>query len=94
MPRKASVPDMSSRLRFRKRVLTAVLLSVWICVNFVLPFFARDLSFKVAGWPLHFWLSAQGSLLVFLAIVTVYAWLVNRWEAEDAAADPDRPDAP
>jgi hypothetical protein len=29
-----------------------------------------------------------------LAIVTVYAWLVNRWEAEDAAADPDRPDAP
>lgn len=85
---------MSTRLRFRKRVLTAVLLSVWTCVNFVLPFFARDLSFEVAGWPLHFWLSAQGSLLVFLAIVAVYAWLVNRWEAEDAGAEPDKSQAP
>jgi putative solute:sodium symporter small subunit len=80
---------MSPRLRFRKRVLTTVLLVVWGCVNFVLPFFARDLSFTVAGWRLHFWLSAQGSLLVFLAIVTLYAWLVNRWEAQDAARPQD-----
>lgn len=85
---------MPSRLRFRKRVLTAVLLSIWGCVNFVLPFFARDLSFNVGGWPLHFWLSAQGSLLVFLAIVAVYAWLMNRWEAEDSATAPDNPQAP
>jgi putative solute:sodium symporter small subunit len=94
MPRSASVHEMPSRLRFRKGVLTAVLLGIWGCVNFVLPLFARDLSFTVWGWPLHFWLSAQGSLLVFLAIVVVYAWLVNRWEAEDAAADSDGPKVP
>ena len=82
---------MASRLSFRKRVLTAVLLSIWLFVNFVLPFFARDLSFSVWGWPLHFWLSAQGSLLVFLAIVTVYAWLVNRWEAQEATTREDTP---
>jgi putative solute:sodium symporter small subunit len=82
---------MTSRLSFRKRVLTAVLLSIWLFVNFVLPFFARDLSFSVWGWPLHFWLSAQGSLLVFLAIVTVYAWLVNRWEAQEATTSEDTP---
>jgi len=82
---------MTSRLSFRKRVLTAVLLSIWLFVNFVLPFFARDLSFSVWGWPLHFWLSAQGSLLVFLAIVTVYAWLVNRWEAQEATTGEDTP---
>jgi len=80
---------MPSPLRFRKRVLTAALLGVWVCVNFVLPFFARDLSFKVAGWPLHFWLSAQGSLLVFLAIVAVYAWLVNRWVTQFEVASED-----
>lgn len=89
MPRNASALNMSPRLRFRKRVLTTVLLGIWGCLNFVLPFFARDLSFTVAGWPLHFWLSAQGALLVFLAIVTLYAWLVNRWEAEDAARSQD-----
>ncbi len=86
MPLNALAHDMPARLRYRKRVLTAVLLGIWVCVNFVLPFFARELSFKVGGWPVHFWLSAQGSLLVFLAIVVVYAWLVNRWEAEDEAA--------
>ena len=80
---------MSSKLRFRKRVLTAALLSLWLCMNFVLPFFARDLSFTLWGWPLHFWLSAQGSLLVFLAIVVVYAWLVNRWEAQFAVEPED-----
>jgi cation/acetate symporter len=80
---------MSSKLHFRKWVLTAGLLSLWLCMNFVLPFFARDLSFTVWGWPLHFWLGAQGSLLLFLAIVTVYAWLVNRWEAQFAAESED-----
>ncbi len=80
---------MSSKLRFRKRVLTAALLCLWLSVNFVLPFFARDLSFTVWGWPLHFWLASQGSVMVFLAIVTVYAWLVNRWEAQFAAESED-----
>lgn len=79
----ASAINRVSKCRFRKRVLTAVLLSVWLCVNFVLPFFARSLSFTVWGWPLHFWLASQGSVLVFLAIVMVYAWVVNRWEAEE-----------
>ena len=85
MPLKAAAIDMVSRLRFRKRVLTAVLLGVWVCMSFVLPFFARDLSFTVWGWPLHFWLVSQGSILVFLAVVILYAWLVNRWEAQEAA---------
>jgi putative solute:sodium symporter small subunit len=89
MPSNAWANNMSSKLRFRKRVLTAALLSLWLCVNFVLPFFARDLSFTVWGWPLHFWLASQGSLLVFLAIVTVYAWLVNRWEGQFEAASED-----
>jgi putative solute:sodium symporter small subunit len=93
MPLNAWAIEMASRLRFRKRVLTAVLLSVWVCVNFVLPFFARNLSFTVWGWPLHFWLSAQGAVLVFLVIVTLYAWLVNRWEAQEAA-QPEGTDPP
>lgn len=80
---------MSSRFLFRKRFLTSVLLGIWGCLNFVLPFFARDLSFTVGGWPLHFWLASQGALLVFLAIVALYAWLVNRWEAEAAPASED-----
>jgi uncharacterized membrane protein len=30
-------------------------------------------------------MAAQGSLLIFMAIVVIYAWLMNRWEAEEIA---------
>jgi uncharacterized membrane protein len=30
-------------------------------------------------------MAAQGSVLVFVAIVVVYAWLMNRWEAQEVA---------
>ncbi len=45
---------------------------------------ARDLSFEVWGWPLHFWLVAEGSVLLFILMVAVYAWLMNRWDAQEA----------
>jgi cation/acetate symporter len=48
------------------------------------------LAFEVNGWPLYFWMAAQGSVLVFIAIVAVYAWLMNRWEAEEVAANTQR----
>jgi putative solute:sodium symporter small subunit len=75
----------SPALRQRKRRLTFVLLCVWLSVSFGPAFFARTLSFEVAGWPVHFWMAAQGSILVFIIIVVVYAWLMNRWESQEAA---------
>ena len=70
----------------KKRILTAVLLLVWLLVSFGPSFFARDLSVMVRGWPLYFWMAAQGSILLFICIVVIYAWLMNRWEAQEAAA--------
>jgi putative solute:sodium symporter small subunit len=70
----------------KKRILTAVLLMVWLLVSFGPSFFARDLSVIVRGWPLYFWMAAQGSILLFICIVVIYAWLMNRWEAQEAAA--------
>ncbi len=70
----------------KKRILTAVLLLVWLLVSFGPSFFARDLSLIVRGWPLYFWMAAQGSILLFICIVVIYAWLMNRWEAQEAAA--------
>ena len=70
----------------KKRILTAVLLLVWLLVSFGPSFYARDLSMMVGGWPLYFWMAAQGSILLFICIVVIYAWLMNRWEAQEAAA--------
>ncbi len=67
-PRPASVP----RLRW-------ALLLLWLAASFGAAFFARALQhITFAGWPLHFWWAAQGSLLTAFAIVAIYAWAMER----------------
>jgi putative solute:sodium symporter small subunit len=58
--------------------LSVALMVVWGLVSFVLPFYARELSFVFLGWPFSFWMAAQGAILVYLAIVVVYAYRMNR----------------
>ncbi len=67
---------------------------VWVLVSFVAASFARDLQDIVVGeWPLGYWMAAQGAVLVFIAIVVVYAWAMSRFERQDAqvAIVPHRP---
>lgn len=63
------------------------LLLVWAVVTFGVPFFAPYLRFNFFGWPFSFWMAAQGALLVYLAIVAIYSWRMNRIELriEEAA---------
>lgn len=57
------------------RRLTAILLLVWLVTGFCAVFFARELAgFTIFGWPLSFYLAAQGASLAYLAIIGIYAW--------------------
>lgn len=66
--------------------LKAILLLVWALVSFGVCFFARDLQWMVAGWPLGYWVASQGAVLVFMAIVLVYAVAMSHFERQDALA--------
>jgi putative solute:sodium symporter small subunit len=79
-------PLSTAQLRARVRRLTTFLLCIWLLTIALPAFYARELSEMLPGWPLHYWISAQGALLVFLALVVIHALLVNRWEA---CAQPD-----
>jgi putative solute:sodium symporter small subunit len=78
----------SNTLKKRQRRLQRILFCVWLVAAFGPSFFARQLNFDIGGSPFHFWMASQGSILVFIAIVAVYAGLMNRWEAQDTAATP------
>ena len=67
----------------RVLALKAGLLVVWALVSFVLCWFAPQLQFNVGPWPFFYWMAAQGALLVFIAIVAIYAWAMDRLEPED-----------
>lgn len=71
----------------RQWCLHAGLLALWFVASFGVVFFARDLQWVVASWPVGFWFAAQGSVLVFIAIVVVFAWLANRRDGEDSGVD-------
>ncbi|HRC37272.1 MAG: DUF4212 domain-containing protein [Rubrivivax sp.] len=70
------------RFWLRTRRLTGGLLAVWLAVNLLVPWFARDLNqWQAFGFPLGFWLAAEGALLVYLAIIAAYVVAMDRLEA-------------
>jgi putative solute:sodium symporter small subunit len=63
------------------RVITFVLLALWLLLNFGVIFYARELSgLQLFGWPIPFYMAAQGTILIYLLIIGGYALLVNRLE--------------
>jgi putative solute:sodium symporter small subunit len=70
------------------RTLTIALLVLWFLVTFVATFNARSLTFAFLGWPFSFYMAAQGSLLVYLLIVFVYARLQHQRDADFGVSDP------
>jgi putative solute:sodium symporter small subunit len=82
---------MAARLQFWRRVrwLTVGLLSVWGAVTLAACWFAEDLNrVQVGNFPFGFWLSAQGAILVYVGLIAVYAWVMDRWEAALLSALP------
>ena len=71
--------------------LKAGLLLLWALVSFGATYFARDLQVLVfGGWPLGYWIAAQGAVLVFIGILV--AALIYEWRM--GALDWSRPRSP
>ncbi len=82
--------DASRRVYWRSNLaVSAALLAVWFLVTFVVSFFARELSFTFFGWPFSFWMAAQGSLLVYGAIIWFYAYYMARLDARHNVQESD-----
>ena len=78
----------------RTRTLTAILLLLWFGVTFGTVFFARTLaSLTVFGWPLSFYMAAQGASLVCLAILAVYVLAMRQIDRDFARRFGARPGA-
>ncbi|MDQ1812804.1 DUF4212 domain-containing protein [Massilia sp. CCM 9210] len=71
----------------RTRRITAILLLLWLATGFCTVFFARELAtWSLFGWPLSFYLAAQGASLVYLAILGVYVLAMRRADRRFVAA--------
>ncbi|MBI4985122.1 MAG: DUF4212 domain-containing protein [Rhodocyclales bacterium] len=67
----------------RNLKVTAFLLLIWFGVTFVGSFFARELNaFVILGFPLGFYLGAQGALIVYVAVIFFYVRYMNHLDRE------------
>lgn len=63
--------------------LTAVLLVIWFVATFGVIWFARELNeILFAGFPLAFYMGAQGSLIIYVLIIWHYARRMNNLDKE------------
>jgi putative solute:sodium symporter small subunit len=76
----------------RARTITLALLTVWLLTTISVVAFARQLAtVSLWGWPLHYYFASQGATLVYLAIVGIYAWIMQRLDAAtDSESHDDR----
>ncbi|HEY5999065.1 MAG TPA: DUF4212 domain-containing protein [bacterium] len=59
--------------------LTTITLLIWALVSFGAVFFVDALDTVVIfGFPLGYYMAAQGSLIVFVALIFNYAAMMNR----------------
>jgi putative solute:sodium symporter small subunit len=67
----------------RNLKITAVLLLIWFLVTFVMGYFAVPLAeINFFGWPLSFYMAAQGSLIIYVAILYYYAKKMRQLDVE------------
>ena len=75
----------------KTRKISYLLLLIWFFTGFLSIFFARELhDLSLLGWPLSFYLAAQGSALIYLAIIGFYAWRMRRLDLQYREPDRDR----
>ncbi len=71
--------DAASTYWQSTRRMTFWLLLVWFVITFSAIFFARPLStYTLLGWPISFFMAAQGSILIYVAIIAIYAVRMHR----------------
>ena len=76
-----SLSETHRRAYWRENlIIVAALLSVWFLVSFVLSIVFVDAlnDIRMGGFRLGFWMAQQGSLYVFVILIFVYVWSMNR----------------
>jgi putative solute:sodium symporter small subunit len=67
----------------RNLKITGVLLLIWFLVTFVMGYFAVPLAeINFFGWPLSFYMAAQGSLIIYVLILYYYARKMRQLDVE------------
>ncbi|MEW5727500.1 MAG: DUF4212 domain-containing protein [Pseudomonadota bacterium] len=88
MSNQALTPERAREYWGRTSGLMWTMLAIWFVAGFVIHMFAPALnSITFLGFPLGFYMAAQGSLIVFVVAIFWYASKQNSIDEEFGVAD-------
>ena len=85
----ADISPEQARAHWAKtRALMWTVLTIWLLSSFVIHFFAPALNkIVIFGFPLGFYMAAQGSLIIFVVVLFWYAHRQNKIDEEFNVAE-------
>lgn len=87
--KKGLTPAQAKAYWAATRRLTVGLLVVWFAVSYGAGILLRDAldRFSIGGAPLGFWFAQQGAIYVFVVLIFVYCFAMNRLERRFGLGD-------
>jgi putative solute:sodium symporter small subunit len=77
----ADLTDAQREAYWRYNVtLTTILLAIWFTITYIISGLLAGWfnQFSFLGFPLGYYMAAQGSLAIFVIEIAVYAYLMNK----------------
>lgn len=65
----------------KNRQLIAVLLAIWAIVSYGFAILFPG-NYSIGALPAGFWWAQQGSMFVFVALIFIYAWRMDKIDRE------------
>jgi putative solute:sodium symporter small subunit len=93
--KESPLSETNRRAYWRQNLtIVAALLSVWFVVSFVVSIIFVDSlnDIRIGSFRLGFWMAQQGSLYVFVVLIFVYVWLMNRLDRAYGVEEPEAED--
>ena len=87
---RTGISEANAKEYWRRNVkLIAGLFAVWFVVSFLIAIIlAEPLStVNIGAIPLPFWFAQQGSIVVFVVLIWIYVWRMNKLDREFGVRD-------
>lgn len=83
-PRNALDPVKAQAYWKRNVNLITILLVIWALSSYVFGILLAPTlaTIKIGQIPLGFWFAQQGSIIIFVILIFVYCWLMDRLDSE------------
>ena len=85
--------NSSSNFSYWKANLSLVgkLLAIWFIVSFGCGILFKEQldQFSIGGAPLGFWMAQQGSIICFVVLLILYAFLMNKLDEKHGFGEED-----